>query len=271
MSRRQHVNGVDVLVEGEGAEAIVMLHGWPDTLRLWDDQVGFLKDRHRCVRFTLPGFDPTRPREAHSLDAIIETLKQVIETTCPGEPVTLLLHDWGCFFGYQFAMRHPGLVRRIIGVDIGDAGSGAHLREIGAKGRLMVFAYQFWLALAWKFGGSPGDWMTRTMARALRSPSEPSPIGANMCYPYYIRWFGAYGSYRHARPLTLSWPMLYIFGGKKPFQFHSSAWLADLRTRKDCEAHEFPTGHWVMKARSAQFNQTVAAWLEATANPGKPA
>ena len=37
-----------------------MIHGWPDTHRLWDRQVAALQDRYRCVRFALPGFDASR-------------------------------------------------------------------------------------------------------------------------------------------------------------------------------------------------------------------
>ena len=32
------IDGVEVFVEGVGP-AIVMIHGWPDTHRLWDAQV----------------------------------------------------------------------------------------------------------------------------------------------------------------------------------------------------------------------------------------
>ena len=58
----QVIDDVEVHVEGEGAETIVMVHGWPDTYRLWDSAVAALKDRYRCVRFTLPGFDAAKPR-----------------------------------------------------------------------------------------------------------------------------------------------------------------------------------------------------------------
>ena len=58
------IEGVDVVVEGEGAETVVMMQGWPDTWRLWDGQVAALKDRYRCVRFTQPGFDPAKPARA---------------------------------------------------------------------------------------------------------------------------------------------------------------------------------------------------------------
>ena len=255
------IHGVAVFVEGEGPETIVMVHGWPDTYRLWDAQVEFLKPHFRCIRFTLPGFDITGPRQAHSLDELVATLKTIVETTCPGEKVTLMLHDWGCLFGYQFAMRHPALVKRIIGVDIGDAGSSAHARAMSAKAKAMVFGYQFWLAIAWWIGGVPGDRMTRSMARALRCPTDPQFIGSNMCYPYYIRWFGAHGSYRHVVPFKPECPMLYIYGGRKPFQFHSAEWVAALRAVPGSDALEFSTGHWVMTARPAEFNLAVAAWL----------
>lgn len=258
------IDGVDVFVEGAGPHAIVMLHGWPDTYRLWDAQVEFLKSRYRCIRFTLPGFDKAQPRQAHSLDDLVATLKRIVEQTCAGEPATLLLHDWGCLFGYQFAMRNPAMVKRIIGVDIGDAGSRAHVREIGARGKAMVFAYQIWLALAWRFGGSLGDWMTRWMARLLRCPSDPQYIGSNMCYPYYIAWFGAHGSFRHAKILDPVWPMLYLYGRRKPFPFHSATWVTALRERPGSRVIEFNTGHWVMSNRPQEFNQAIGAWLAAT-------
>ena len=52
MSERVMVDGIEVLVEGSGPETLLMLHGWPDTLRLWDGTVQALHDRFRCVRFT---------------------------------------------------------------------------------------------------------------------------------------------------------------------------------------------------------------------------
>lgn len=266
----QHIDGVEILVEGEGPEAIVMVHGWPDTRRLWDAQVEYLKSRHRCIRFTLPGFDVAGPRQLHSLDALVDFLKRVVEQTCPGEQVTLLLHDWGCVFGYQFAMRHPALVKRIIGVDIGDAGSRAHMRAMRAKDKFMVFAYQFWLALAWKIGGSIGDRMTRAMARWARCPSDAHYIGSSMCYPYWIQWFGGRCSYRHAQRFEARWPMLFIYGRRKLFQFQSTEWVEALRARPGSQALEFDTGHWVMSARPQAFNEAVGAWLAQHDTDAKP-
>ncbi len=242
-----------------------MVHGWPDTLRLWDAQVASLAPHYRCIRFSLPGFALDAPRRAASLAELVATLERIVVATCPGQPVTLLLHDWGCVFGYEFAMRHPTLVRRIVGVDIGDAGSAAHRRAMRGKAKAMVFAYQAWLALAWRLGGALGDRMTRWMARALRCPSDPQLIHSGMCYPYYIQWVGAYGSYRHALRFEPTCPMLYVWGRKKPFQFHSASWVEQLRQRPGNQALEFNTGHWVMTSKPREFNDAVRAWLGAQA------
>src|SRR5262245_11605681 len=97
-----NVDGVEVHVEGNGLETIIMVHGWPDTYRLWDSTVAHFRERYKCVRFTLPGYDIEKPRRAHSIDEIADFLRRVIEQVSPSRKVILLVHDWGCLFGYQF-------------------------------------------------------------------------------------------------------------------------------------------------------------------------
>jgi pimeloyl-ACP methyl ester carboxylesterase len=258
------IDGIDVHVEGDGREAIVMIHGWPDTYRLWDAQAAFFRDRYRCIRFTLPGFDIGKPRRAYSLEETLSILKDIVEQAAPGRRVILMLHDWGCAFGYQLAMRHPSLVSRIVGVDVGDAGTRQHLRSLTARAKAMVLAYQLWLALAWRVGGHTGRWMTLKMARLGRCPSEERFIDSRMDYPYYIRWTGAYGSYRGMVRFEPRVPMLFVYGTRKPFLFHSPAWAQALAARPGCQVHAFPTGHWVMTKEPERFNQVVDAWLGAS-------
>ena len=76
------ISGVEVIVDGAGPKAIVMIHGWPDTQRLWDAQVEALKGDFRCVRFTLPGFDLSQQGRAYSLDEIVGTIGGVVEESC---------------------------------------------------------------------------------------------------------------------------------------------------------------------------------------------
>lgn len=255
------IDGVEVIVEGAGRQSIVMIHGWPDTHRLWDVQVEALRQRYRCIRFTLPGFEPGG--RAHPFEEVLGTLGRIVEQACPGERVTLLLHDWGCFFGYQLAARRPELVERVVGVDIGDAGSREHRKELGGLGMLAVLAYQYWLALAWRIGGRTGDAMARTMARALRCPTFGPQVSARMGYPYAMRWLRAAGGLPPLRVFVPRVPMLYLYAERKPIMFHSRAWAGRIATLPGSRVLAFPCGHWIMIERPLEFNAALLEWLAA--------
>jgi len=258
------VGGTEVHVEGTGPDTIVMVHGWPDTHRLWDGQVAALKDRYRCIRFTLPGFDPSTERRERTLEELIGTLKNVIEQLSPGRKVILMLHDWGCVFGYQFYARNPNLVSKIVGVDIGDSKSLA--LSITPREKFLVLAYQYWLALAWKIGGSLGDRMTRYMARRARCPSDPGPGSSRMDYPYFMLWFGGKRSYRgQILAFNPTCPLLFIYARRKAFMLHAQSWMDEMSRRPGNQVVEFDTGHWVMLAQPERFNQVVGDWLARTA------
>jgi pimeloyl-ACP methyl ester carboxylesterase len=259
--QKKNINGVDVQVEGEGADALLMLHGWPDTAALWDPQVAAFAPRYRCIRFTWPGFERDAPRREYSLDELVALCEAVVRELSPGKPVTLLVHDWGCLFGYEFARRHPELVSRVIGIDIGDAGSKAHLDEIGIKGKLGIVSYQLWLAAAWRIGGSIGTSMTRSMAKKMHVPAAPEALTVEKNYPYWSTWTG---KYKRSRPFRPACPMLYIYGTRKPFMFHSTAWAAELNAQPGSRAVAMKTDHWPMLREPQAFNQLVLDWLGST-------
>ena len=253
------VDGVAVVVEGRGARTLLMLHGWPDTLRLWDGTVQALQDAFRCCRFTLPGFAPGDGRRRPTLAEMNELLLHVVDRVCPGGKVTLVLHDWGAIFGYQFAMRHPERVERIVGVDIGDVESMP--RTLRKREMAGVAGYQLWLALAFKMGRL-GDRMTRAMARALRAPADPSTITARMNWPYDLTWFGGRESLRRQSvPFRPHCPMLFVYGRRKPFMFHSRAWAEALASQPGSRVEAFDTGHWIMTKDPVGFHRVLRDWL----------
>lgn len=245
-----------------------MVHGWPDTAALWDGQVEALQAQFRCVRLTLPGFDIGQPRRPVGLEEMAEVFRAVIEKESPGRPVILLLHDWGCVFGYHFAMKYPHLVSHVVGMDVGDANSEAHTASLGVMGKLMIFAYQSWLALAWRIGGGIGNAMTRVMARALGAPASPAKIGSSMNYPYDMMWMHSYGSFDALEPFSPSVPMLFFYGNKTPIRFFSSAWADSIERWPDSRVVRVEAGHWLMKDRPEEVNEILLEWLSAV-SPSK--
>ena len=252
------VDGTEVLVDGDGPGTVVMLHGWPDTRALWDDTVARLAPRWRCVRFTLPGCDLERAPRAPTLEQMTAHLAAIVDAVSPAAPVVLLLHDWGAFYGYQYAMRHPQRVARIVGVDVGDAGSPEHRRSLTPAAQAGIAAYQLWLAIAYLAPAVVGDPMTRWMARRLRAPAPVRAIGARMNFPYAQAWSGRL---RGAVPVCPSCPVLYLYGERKPFMFHSPQWLERLSAAKGSAVHALRAGHWVMVNRPQEFGAIIDAWL----------
>jgi pimeloyl-ACP methyl ester carboxylesterase len=270
-----NLHGVDIQVEGKGSETLIMLHGWPDTLALWNDTVKALSDTHQCVRFTLPAFDAQAPMQAKSLVEMVGFIDEVVHAVSPHKPVTLVLHDWGCIFGYEYAALHPDQVKRMVAVDVGDHNSHALLSSWTAKAKWGVFSYQIWLAVAWQIArwfASPGksvaNRMTRYMAKALRCPSPLADMHSGMNSPYAMKWMGSLGGFDKAanvlKRLPSARPMLYVYGRRKPFMFHSPEWLEKIAAHPGSRVEEFDTGHWVMSAKPAQFTALLQEWLATT-------
>ena len=259
------IDGIEVLIEGAGNHTVLMIHGWPDTRALWDTSVEALKSDFRCVRFTLPGYDlalPPRPTSVHDMTTFI---RKVVAAVSPFEPVTLMIHDWGCFFGYEYAMKNPARVARIVAVDIGDHNSGALLRSLSVGAKLAVLFYQMHLAIAWQLGlwGLPrlGNAMTRWMIRAMGQRHDPLSVGWQMNYPYAMKWFGLVGGFADIARVAPTCPVLYLYGENKPFMFQSPEWLAKIAAQPGNEVHSFKSGHWVMLRWPVEFTVCVKNWL----------
>lgn len=264
MSRRERqVATADILIDGTGDTTLVFIHGWPDTARLWDRQVAAFRSHYRCVRITLPGFEPGS-RRAYSFDEVVERIAHVLETTCPGTPVTLVLHDWGCVFGHAVATRYPERVARIVAADVGDAGSRRHLAELNILAKAIIVSYQLYLAVAWRIGGRIGDAMSRLFAGAVRAPAAAKAIHSGMAYPYAVTWFGVAGGRPKSPPHPPEVPTLFIYGKRKPFMLHSRAWARDVEARPGSSVVALEAGHWMMVADADAFNAAVLAWLEAS-------
>jgi pimeloyl-ACP methyl ester carboxylesterase len=62
--------------------------------------------------------------------------------------------------------------------------------------------------------------------------------------------------------------MFYAWGRRKPFMFHSQAWVERLRARADCQALEMDAGHWLMADQPALLGAALRSWLMAPGRDG---
>lgn len=235
------IDGVTVHVEGHGQETILMVHGWPNDRRLWDAQVEALSPYYRCVRFS---FSSPRGSRIRPLDEVCSMFAQTVQRVSPERPVVLLLNDWGCVYGYQFAMRYPELVSRIIGVGIGGSSRASFRGALDWGAKLKLTLYKIRLSMA------EG---TRTKAQS---------ISGHLNCPYAIGWFNDHPARRTAMPFKLRWPMLFIYGRRRPFQFHTRNFEQAVLARPGSKVMAFRSGHWVMREQPDAFNDAVLDWLQ---------
>lgn len=249
---------LEPIIQGpESADTIVFIQGWPDDASVWEEHVARLSHRYRCVRMTMPNFDGRRTvRWGYSTNEIVDALAALVREVSPKAPVTLVLHDWGSFWGHILHHRHPELANRVAGLDV-----APHV-EPGPAAILGIIAYQWWLVAAFLVGGPIGDWMTRSLAVAMKAPAPAARITAWMNYPYRNVWRDMFAG-RGRNETADYWPrvpLLFVYGRKKPFPFHSRQWLAHVEDNGtalglDCD-------HWVQ--RDPAFGDILDRWLDET-------
>ena len=238
-----------------GAETILFVQGWPDDASIWDGAVAALSGSYRCVRVNMPNYtgDVTAPA-GHDTEEIIDALVELYRTLGRERPFTLVLHDWGCYWGHAAHNRCPELVSRVVGLDV------APHYQPDAKAALGIVAYQFWLYGAFAIGGAVGDRMTRGFAKLGRVPRPAEQLFAHMNYPYRNIWRDI-ASGRVRKLLAGYWPkcpLLFVYGEKKPFAFHSQAWVDHVRSVGG-EVVGLPCDHWVQHDPS--FVKVLTRWL----------
>jgi len=250
------------VVDGNASgETLVFLQGWPDDASLWDAAVARLGDRYRCVRVTLPNFDGERAsRWGYRTEEIVDAVVELLRVQAAHGPLTLVMHDWGCYWGHAAHHRVPELVSRIVSVDV-----APHLKPTAGAAAYIV-GYQGWLLGAFVLGGRTGDWMTRGFARLAGAPRESGRLSAWMNYPYRNIWADLASG--RSRALTRGYwprcPMLFVYGAEKPFAFHGDAWLDHVR-EVGGEVLALPCGHWV--PAEPAFVDALARWLSTSSTP----
>jgi len=244
-------------IEGPAAaETLFFVQGWPDDHTLWNDQVSALRDRYRCVRVDLPNYPGgERRRWGFDHEAIAEGLAECIRSVSKQRPVTLIAHDWGAYWAYLVHHRHPALVSRLVGLDVGPT-QQPKPHEIA-----VIAAYQWWLTTAFVSGGSLGDWMTRSVAALAGAPRPAAAINASLNYPYLYTWRDVISGRRRKllRGYRPTVPVLYVYGARKPASFHTESWLRYLNARPDSRVIRLDSGHWVMK--HPEFTSRLSEWL----------
>jgi len=116
---------------GEG-DAVVLLHGWPQTWYMWHHIIPNLAERYQVVAPDMRGLgDSTRPPSGYDKKTVANDIWLLLKDHLGIDRVFLIGHDWGGPTAFAFAIAHPDTVRRLVLLDVPIPGDGTDIFSSG--------------------------------------------------------------------------------------------------------------------------------------------
>lgn len=93
---------------GKGTQVVVLLHGYLESIEVWDDFAGELGKAYRVIRIDLPGhgFSDWGGREVIGIDYMADTVAAVLDIAGV-ERCTVVGHSMGGYVAVALAVNHP--------------------------------------------------------------------------------------------------------------------------------------------------------------------
>jgi pimeloyl-ACP methyl ester carboxylesterase len=114
---------LEVMDSGGKGGPVLLLHGFPDSLTMWNGVAEhLLAAGHRVIAYDQRGFGvSTAPAKLHryALDRIVQDAVDVLSKLGVNDQVTVVGHDWGAFVSWALCLSKPELVRRHVAISTG--------------------------------------------------------------------------------------------------------------------------------------------------------
>ncbi|MGA9873409.1 MAG: alpha/beta fold hydrolase [Rhodococcus sp. (in: high G+C Gram-positive bacteria)] len=141
-------------------ETIVLVHGWPDTHKLWSHIVPLLADKFRIISYDARGAGAStvpQERAAYRLSSLASDFYAVVDAVSPNGPVHVLAHDWGAVEIWE-AAAEPRAVDKIRSYT---SISGPNLDHLGKWSRDRL-SKPTWTNIKQVFAQTRASWYTVT-------------------------------------------------------------------------------------------------------------
>ncbi len=113
------VNGqrIHYVRAGQG-EAIVLLHGWPQTWYMWRKIIPELSKKYTVIAPDLRGFgQSSKPRDGYDKLTVAQDIYELVQSLGFSK-VSLVGHDIGGTVAYTYACKHPKEVEKLVILDV---------------------------------------------------------------------------------------------------------------------------------------------------------
>ena len=264
-----------------GHPALLLLHGFPSSLRTFRGIIPALAAKAHVIAPDLPGFGESDVLPSPSFAGFAEAIGELLDRLAIG-PRYIYLHDFGAPVGMRIAMATPDLVLGLIiqnanvhrsgfgpawadtfaywsdPNDENEAAATAHLTAEGIRDQYVAGVPEEVTARI-----SPAVWEEDW--RIMRQPGRLQTQRALIAdYANHVAGFAAIAAYlADAQP-----PALMVWGRHDSF-FDIAETLSWMQALPRMEVHVFDGGHFLLETHAAPVASLIGAFIERTAPAGR--
>ena len=243
---------------GQG-DAVVLLHGWPQTWYAWRHIIPGLAECYKVIAPDLRGLgDSSKPLSGYDKKTIANDIWLLLREQLFLEQAHFVGHDWGGPTAVALAFEHPEMVRSLVLLDGPSPGDGTDHFHVGrwhhyfhwipdlpealVQGRENIYLNYFYRT----WGARPDVMGDDDVSEYLRTYSKPGALraGFNLYRAYYQdkddnqKALAANGK--------LKMPLLVLAGGKGRGRGADLCLESARLVAEDVRGGEVPDcGHWI--------------------------
>ena len=267
------------VVEAGQGPLVILLHGFPEFWYSWRHQIPALaRAGYHVFAPDMRGYnrsDKPHGVRPYRIDMLIRDVARLIDHAGV-ERAVVVGHDWGGVVAWQFAMRYPERVRRLVILN------APHPARVIAAGwswkQLRRSWYVFFFQLPWLPEASlrarrfallrrvlrtgpmcPGSFGPSDIERYVAAAAQPGALTAAINYYRALLRQSPAHRLRRLRPIAAQ--TLVIWGERDRYLGPELAepvgsWVPDLRVERLADA-----GHWVQNDRPERVNRLLLDFL----------
>jgi pimeloyl-ACP methyl ester carboxylesterase len=267
------VNGVKLhFVKGGTGEAVVLLHGFPQTWYEWHRIMPALAERYTVIAPDLRGMGASsKPTSGYDNRTVAEDIYQLVCRLGLAQ-ISIVGHDVGAPVGYAYAAAHPEGVRRLVTIESVISGTESpQMMEFGQSYWHMGFHAEPDIAeslivgreriyLSWfyrKFGYNPAAFTEDDIDEYVRWYSAVGAMRSALQYYRYAQQDFAQNKESKQRKLPM--PVLTI-GGEHSLGSYVEVLMQDFASNirgsviKDC-------GHWIAEEQPEELTRQLLTFF----------
>ena len=279
LSKTATVDGLAIhyLAAGQGPDALILLHGYAETSRMWRPVIPRFAKRFRVVAPDLPGIgDSGIPADGLDMKTAAERIHALVRQLGISK-ACVVGHDIGLMVAYAYAAQFPAETEKLVLMDAFLPGVGKweaiyddpriwHFRFHGptpealVQGRERTYFEHFWNDFAADARHSIPEADRKAYTDAYSRPGR-----MRAAWAYFASFPQAAKDFAELAKTKLPMPVLTIGGAKANGEFLKQQ-VPEVATR--VESAVVPnSGHWVLEEQREATTEALTRFLEAA--PGR--